>query len=74
VISYFRSDGIGVKYNILYDQKTQKILLIEKYSNNNLVVSISNDKNQTDIVNRIQSELCELLKDISANVMKKPFA
>ena len=74
LICYIRSDGIEVRYHILYDQKTQKVLLLEKYFNNNLVDRISNDNNETDIISQIQLELCELLKDISTNVIKKSLA
>jgi hypothetical protein len=71
LISYIRSDGIEAKYHIIYDQKKQRVLLIEKYFNDNLVDRIINDDNYTEITAQIQMELYEMLKDISANVMKK---
>jgi len=58
----------------LYDQKKQKVLLIEKYFNNNLIEKILNEENETKVIQEIQIKLREMLNDISANVMKKGMA
>ena len=58
----------------MYDQKKQKVLLIEKYFNNNLIEKILNEENETEVIEKIQIKLCEMLKDISSNVMKKSMA
>lgn len=47
------------------------VLLIESFFNNNLMHKITNEQNNSEIIERIQIELYEMLKDISSNVMKK---
>ncbi len=71
MISYMRSDGIEAKYHIIYEQGRQRVLFIEKFYNNNLINKISNGENETERIEMIQKELCEMLIDISANVMKR---
>lgn len=73
--SYTRKNSDNVHYKILYDHLPQKILMIEKSINANLLIrvedNIKDSKPEKEKIEIISTELSGMLDDIMKNVEKK---
>jgi hypothetical protein len=60
-----------MKYVIQYDRNIRKIILLEKYNNNELKIKLINEEDSQNIETIYNKELISMLQDISQNGIRK---